>query len=73
MADSSFRLKHSSHFMLPESEEDSSREFLNRSWVSFGFIAAILIIFAALLAPEKPLVHANICQQHNSSAACAVW
>jgi hypothetical protein len=36
-------------------------------------VIALLLVLAALLAPEQPLAQADICQRHNGLAACRVW
>ena len=36
-------------------------------------VIALLVLLAALLAPEQPLAQADICQRHNGLAACRVW
>jgi hypothetical protein len=36
-------------------------------------VIGLLLLLAALLAPEQPLAQADICQRHNGLAACRVW
>jgi hypothetical protein len=36
-------------------------------------LAVALLIAAIVLAPETPQEQAEICQRHNSAAACRVW
>jgi hypothetical protein len=36
-------------------------------------LAAVLVLTAALVAPEQPQDQAAICQRHNGPAACRVW
>ena len=36
-------------------------------------IAAVLVLLAALIAPEQPRFQEAICQRHNGVAACRVW
>ena len=38
-----------------------------------ALLAAVLMLSAVLLAPERPQDQAAICQRHNSVAACRVW
>jgi len=39
--------------------------------VAPAIVAALLAVL--LLAPEQPQAQADICQRHNSAAACRVW
>ena len=39
--------------------------------VAPAIVAAVLGVL--LLAPEQPQAQADICQRHNSAAACRVW
>jgi len=36
-------------------------------------LAGVLILTAALVAPEQPQDQAAICHRHNGPAACRVW
>ncbi len=36
-------------------------------------LALVLMLVAALVAPEQPGEQASICQRHNGVAACRVW
>ncbi|MCP9917056.1 serine protease inhibitor [Cyanobium sp. ATX 6F1] len=36
-------------------------------------LALVLMLVAALVAPEQPGEQASICQRHNGAAACRVW
>ncbi|MGB7563545.1 MAG: hypothetical protein WBM08_02215 [Prochlorococcaceae cyanobacterium] len=36
-------------------------------------LALMLMLVAALVAPEQPGEQASICQRHNGVAACRVW
>jgi hypothetical protein len=36
-------------------------------------LAAVLLLLAVLVAPERPLDQEAICQRHNGVAACRVW
>ena len=36
-------------------------------------LLALLLLLAALLAPEAPQDQAAICQRHNGAVACRVW
>jgi hypothetical protein len=38
-----------------------------------ALVAALLILAALLLAPERPQDQEAICQRHNGVAACRVW
>ncbi|MFM7653131.1 MAG: hypothetical protein ACKO5M_09460 [Vulcanococcus sp.] len=40
---------------------------------SGALVIGLLLLLAALLAPEQPLAQADICQRHNGVAACRVW
>ena len=33
----------------------------------------VLVLAAAVLAPEQPEAQAEICERHNGVAACRVW
>ena len=33
----------------------------------------LLVLAAAVLAPEQPDAQAEICERHNGAAACRVW
>ena len=33
----------------------------------------VAVLAVLLLAPEQPQAQADICQRHNSAAACRVW
>lgn len=36
-------------------------------------LAAVLMLVAVVVAPEKPQVQEAICQRHNGAEACRVW
>jgi hypothetical protein len=36
-------------------------------------VLALVLLLAALLAPEAPQDQAAICQRHNGAVACRVW
>ena len=36
-------------------------------------MAFVLMVVAALVAPEQPLQQGSICERHNGPAACRVW
>jgi len=36
-------------------------------------LAAVLMLVAVVVAPEKPQVQEAICQRHNGVEACRVW
>jgi hypothetical protein len=36
-------------------------------------LAAVLLMMALLVAPERPRDQEAICQRHNGEAACRVW
>jgi len=36
-------------------------------------LAAMLLLMALLVAPERPRDQEAICQRHNGEAACRVW
>jgi hypothetical protein len=33
----------------------------------------VMVLAAAVLAPEQPAAQAEICERHNGVAACRVW
>lgn len=41
--------------------------------LSWPLAVALLLLGAALLAPEQPAAQADICQRHYGIAACRVW
>lgn len=41
-------------------------------WPVAGLVA-LLLLAAALVAPEQPAAQAAICERHNGAAACRVW
>jgi hypothetical protein len=36
-------------------------------------LAAVLLLVAVVVAPERPQVQEAICQRHNGAEACRVW
>ena len=36
-------------------------------------LVVLLLLGAALIAPEQPVAQADICERHNGAAACRVW
>jgi hypothetical protein len=36
-------------------------------------MALVLMMVAALVAPEQPLQQGAICERHNGAAACRIW
>jgi hypothetical protein len=38
-----------------------------------AMLAAVLLLVAVVVAPERPQVQEAICQRHNGAEACRVW
>jgi hypothetical protein len=65
-------------FQVPVSPTSVQPARQRRSTSASGFpvpavLAAVLLLVAVVVAPERPQVQEAICQRHNGAEACRVW